>query len=130
MSREFRAANRGWIGNFDLSKEAVATASNSFHKTRTLGGIAERVADFVDCFVQSVVEVHEGVCGPELFLKFLACDYLAGVLEQHNQDAEGLFLEPDSEPVLAQFASAKIQFENSEKETPATLMRFFHQKSN
>jgi hypothetical protein len=52
------------------------------------------------------------------------------VLEQHNQDAEGLFLEPDSEPVLAQFASAKIQFENSEKETPATLMRFFHQKSN
>jgi hypothetical protein len=77
-----------------------------------------------------VVEIHECVCGPELFLKFLACDYFAGVLKQENQDAEGLFLKPDSEPVLAQFASAKIQFEHSEKETPATLMGFFHQKSN
>jgi len=43
-----------------------------------------------------VIEIHESVCGPECFLNFLASYDLAGVLKQHRQDLEGLFLKPNS----------------------------------
>jgi len=96
LSREVRTANRGCIGNFDLREEAVAATSNSLHKAGTLGRVAEGLTDFVDRFIDPVIEIHEGVCGPESFLNFLASYDLAGVLEQHRQDLEGLFLKPNS----------------------------------
>src|SRR6266851_450010 len=96
LSCGFRAANRACIGNFDPREEAVAAASNGFHKAGTLGGVAESLTDFVDRFVEPVVEIHKSVCGPESFLKFLASYDLAVVLKQHRQDLEGLFLQPDS----------------------------------
>jgi len=80
----------------DLREEAVAATSNSFHEAGTLGGVAEGLTEFVDRFVEPVIEIHESVCGPELFLNFLASDDLAGVLKQHRQDLEGLFLKPNS----------------------------------
>ena len=59
---QFRAVNRGRISNLDLREEAIAASSNGFHKARTFGGVAEGFSDFVDRFVEPVVEVHEGVC--------------------------------------------------------------------
>jgi len=91
-----RTANRGCIGNPDLREEAVAAPSNGFHKARTLSGVAEGLSDFVDRFVEPVVKIHESVCGPELFLKFLSSYNLAGVLKKHRQDLKGLFLKPNS----------------------------------
>jgi hypothetical protein len=41
---------------------------------------------------------------------------------------QGLFLEANSQAVLAQFASAKIHFENPKAEPPAKLMVFPHQE--
>src|SRR5713101_8938808 len=96
LSCQFRAANRGCIDNLDLREEAVPAASNGFHKARTLGGVAEGFPDFVDRFVEPVVEIHESVCGPEFFLKFLPSYDLAGVVKQHRQDLEGLFLKANS----------------------------------
>jgi RNA polymerase sigma-70 factor (ECF subfamily) len=58
-------------------------------------------------------------------LTFTSYD-LAGVLKQHRQELEGLFLKGNSQAVLAQFAGPKIQFENRKKEPPAELMGFFH----
>jgi hypothetical protein len=73
-----------------------------------------------------VIEIHKNVCGPEFFLKFLASYDFAAVLKQHRQDLEGLFLKPNQEAVLAQFASTKIQFENSEAEAAGNLLVFSH----
>ncbi len=130
LSCEFRAASGGCIRNFDFREEAVAATSNGFHKARTLGGVAEGLTDFVDRFVEPVVEIHESVCGPEFFLEFLAGYDLAGVLKQHRQDLEGLFLKANSQAVLAQFASTKIHFENPKTEPPANLMVFLHGEMN
>jgi hypothetical protein len=77
-----------------------------------------------------VVEIHECVCGPKLFLKFFASYDLAGVFKQHRQDLEGLFLKANSQAVLAQFASTKIQFENPKTEPPASLMVFLQGEVN
>src|ERR1700674_253607 len=96
LSCEFRVANRGCIGSFDLGEEAVAAPSNGFHKAGTFGGVAEGLTDFADRFVEPVVEIHESVRGPEFFLKFLSSYDLAGVLQQRRQDLEGLFLKPYS----------------------------------
>lgn len=130
LSCEFLAANRGCIGSFDLREEAVAATSNGFHKAGTLGGVVEGLTDFVDRFVEPVVEINKSVCGPELFLKFLASYDLAGVLKQHRQDLEGLFLKANSKAALVQLASAKIQFENPKTEPPAELMVFPHGEGN
>ena len=126
LSCEFRAANWGCIGNFDLREEAVAATRNGFHEAGALGGVAKGLTDLVDRLVEPVIEIHESVCGPECFLDLLASDDLAGVLEQHRQDLEGLFLKTNSQAVLAQFASAKIQLENPKTEPPAKLRVFWH----
>src|SRR5262249_53153938 len=111
-------------------EKAVAATSNGFHKARTLGRVAECLTDLVDRLVEPVIEVHESVCRPESCLKFLASYDLAGMLEQHHKDLEGLFLKPNSQPLLAQFASAKIQLENSKAEPAARLMIFLHRRVN
>src|SRR5580704_16579640 len=64
----FRAGNRGRISNLDLREEAIAAPGNGFHKAGTFGGVAEGLSDFVDRFLEPVVQVHEGVCWPELLL--------------------------------------------------------------
>src|SRR4029077_21254529 len=101
LSCELCVANRSCIKNFDLYQKPVAATSNGLHKAGTLGRVTEGLSDFVDRFVEPVVEIHKSVSGPEFFLKFPAGYHLAGVLKQHRQDLEGLFLKPDSEPVLA-----------------------------
>jgi hypothetical protein len=49
-------------------------------------------------------------------------------LEQHRQDLKGLFLKPDSEAMLPQLASLKIQFEDSKPEGPPKLIVVSHAK--
>jgi hypothetical protein len=61
-------------------------------------------------------------------LKFLATHDFTGALKQHSQHLKGLLLKPDSEAVLAQFASAKIHFEDPKTERPAKLMGFLHEE--
>ena len=130
LNCDVRAANRGRIGNSDISEEPVSATSNGFDEAGTLGGVAEGLTDLVDRLVEPVVEIHECVRGPEFLLKFLATDDLAGVLEQHRQNLEGLLLKPDSQAALAQFASAKIHLENPKTEPPARLMVRFHAEVN
>jgi hypothetical protein len=84
------------IVNFDLGEEAVSATRNGFHIAGTLGGVAEGLADFANCFIESVVEIDEGVRRPKFFLKLLASYDLAGMLEQHDQDLEGLFLQTNA----------------------------------
>jgi hypothetical protein len=126
QSCKFRAAHRSSVANFDLHKKAVTAPSNSFDKAGTLGGVAESLTDFIDRFVEPVVEIYKSVCRSEFFLEFLASYDLAVVLKQHRHDLEGLFLEANSKAVLAQFASAKIYFENPKTEPPTKLMVFLH----
>jgi hypothetical protein len=127
---EFRGANGSRVGRFYFRKEAVTATRNRFYKPWTLCGVAEGFADFADRFVESVVEIDESVLGPEFFLKFLASYDLAGVLKQHGQYLEGLFLKANSQAVLAQFARTKIQLEYPKAERRAALKVFLHEEVN
>ena len=121
----FRTASRCRIGDSDISNEAVAATSNGFRRNGDSRG-RQSLTDLVDRFVEPVVEIHERVRGPELILQFLATNDLAGALEQHRQDLEGLLLKPNSQDSLAQFGRTKIQLEHPETEPPANLIVVFH----
>jgi hypothetical protein len=129
-SGQFWTASWSCIDNLNLGEEAVAATSNGFHKAGTLGGVAQGLTDFADRFVETVVEIHESVREPEFFLKLLASYDLAGVLDQHRQELEGLFLQADSQAVLPQFASPKIKLENPKTEPHAVVKVFLHGKVN
>jgi len=126
--RQFAAAQRSRVGPFDLCKEAVTASRNGFHEAGAFGGIPERVTDFVYRFIQTVIEIHESVRGPELLLKFLASYDLAGTFQQHGQELEGLLLQPDAQAMFAQFSSAKIHLENSKPDSPVGLMVCLHRE--
>src|SRR5208282_2090426 len=96
LNRRFRAANGSRLDIFDVGEETITAPGDGFHKAGTLGGVAEGLADFVDRFVEPVIEIHESVCGPKPLLKILASHELAGVRQQHPENSEGLFLKPNS----------------------------------
>jgi hypothetical protein len=51
-----------------------------------------------------VVEVNEGIAGPEAMLKLLASDHLPAVFQKDGEDLGRLLLELDANAMLAQFA--------------------------
>jgi hypothetical protein len=75
-----------------------------------------------------MVEIHEGVRRPEFCLKFLASYHVSGTLKQHRQDLQGLFLKANPQAVLAQFASAKIQLENSKSQPHSGVKVICHDR--
>jgi hypothetical protein len=91
--------------------ETVASAGESFHETRILRGVSESVAQPFYRGVQTVVEIHEGVCRPKPVAQFFARDYLSRFLQKHGQDLEGLFLQTDFGPIAPEFAGTKICLE-------------------
>ena len=80
----------------DRYEEPVATTGNCFNETRVLGRVAQAVTDLIDGRGQTVVEIDNSAVAPELLLQFFPGDQFAGVLDQHNQHAEGLSLQADA----------------------------------
>src|SRR3982750_3411037 len=66
---ELRGSNGCWNRDPDVGHEAVAATTYRFDESGTLGGVPERLTDLVDRLVEPVVEVHEGVRGPQPLLK-------------------------------------------------------------
>ena len=106
LRRRLGATNRG--------DEAIATSRQGFDIARRLPVVAEGFPQFIDGFVQAVLEVHEGVCGPELQTQVLARDQLARPCEQQGQNLKRLFLKLDSEAMLAQLTRGSIQLKDTE----------------
>jgi hypothetical protein len=61
-----------------------------------------------------VIEIDEGVPGPETIPKFLAGDDFTGLLEKNNQNLKWLLGKFESDTVLAELAGFQIQFKNAE----------------
>ena len=70
-----------------------------------------------------MVEVDEGVGGPELLLQLFARNHFAGAFEQQRQNLEGLALQAQLHAALAQFACAEIELEHSKARDPAVVLR-------
>ena len=98
------------------SNESVPTPSDRLDVLRRGRRVSEEAPHFVDGIVQAVVEVDEGVCGPEPGAKLLAQDDFARMLEERLQHLEWLVLQPHSPSVLAYLSSLDIHLKGGEPE--------------
>ena len=88
VARPFRGRSGGaWLGarrlsfaRFDDGDEAVAAAGKRLDIARGFGGIAEHFAKPRDGVVKAMVEIDEGVGGPNLVAKLLAGHDIAGAV--------------------------------------------------
>ncbi len=95
------------------SDELVAAFGNGPNVPRRLRGIAQRGADLRDAVVQPGIEIDKRAATPNRLTQLIACDYFAGMLEQHAEYLRGLCLQAHRRPVAPQFPGGRIEFENA-----------------
>ena len=61
-----------------------------------------------------MVELDDGVVGPQLQANLVTQYHLAGVIEEHEQNSPGLLAELDADALLAQFSGANVEFKRPE----------------
>src|SRR6266702_2465916 len=81
-------------------------------------GVAKRLPQSLDCIVNTVIEVYEGVGRPNILPQFLAGDDFARALQENLQNLEWLFLQPDLDSLPAQFSGIFIQLKSPEADVP------------
>ena len=96
------------------SDESVALAGKSFDIPRLVRRVAERLAEFVDSGVETLLKIDESGALPEVILEFLATYYFAGALNEERQDLEGLALQPNTSPEFTQIPRDCFELEGSE----------------
>jgi hypothetical protein len=75
-----------------------------------------------------VIEIHEGVSGPQRLAKLLSGDDVAGALNQRGQNLQGLVLESDADTVLVQLSRPKIHFKIAKADSPRVWFGCLHRK--
>ena len=91
------------VGNFRLHQEAVALAGNSLDVQRLIGGIAERLAEFVDSGIYIGVVVHMRISGPEPYAQLFAGDDFTRFFEKCQKNLINLPLQLEPGPAARNF---------------------------
>jgi hypothetical protein len=93
---------------FHGGDETVAAARQGFDETRVLMRIAESAAERLDRCIHAMLEIDEGVGGPEAGLQLFSGEQLAGLFEKQGENLEGTAGEMDLRTVFAQLAGTEI----------------------
>ena len=120
-----RARRTRWCHTFgiiidvgDRRDKSVAFAGQRLDEARLFYRIRQRFPEMIDDLVQAAIEVDEGIRLPQPARQFFAGEEFACVLEQRQQQLEGLIAERCSTPVMAQFACTRIKGEHPEMVDP------------
>ncbi|HLI63896.1 MAG TPA: hypothetical protein VKV05_10885 [Terriglobales bacterium] len=111
--------------SLDRNQQPVATLGDGADVVGLVAGIDQRMAQFLYCSVDAVVELDHRFVGPEPPSNLLAGNNLAVGLDQHAQNLQGLIgKDKAGNVVLAQFSRPKINFEGAKPH--AIGQNFFH----
>ena len=91
--------------------ETIAAARHRLDIARRIGGVAQRVAQPLHDCVQAVLEVDEGVGGPEPLPQLVAGHQLAGPLDQGQQHVQRLRGETVTAQMVVQLARDWVEQE-------------------
>src|SRR5262245_49480306 len=80
----------------------------------------------IDRLVQATIEVDEGVGSPQAACQFLACDELARLLQQRQQDVEGLIAKRSSTAAPSELARTNVDSKCPEMIDPRGLDAIRH----
>jgi hypothetical protein len=119
-----RHLSRSGPGVHDRCYEAVSLAGHSFDAARPLRIVVQGIPKLVHAKIDALVEIDECRVTPERPADFFTSDYLTRMAGKQRQQLEWLGLELDQYPAL--FASAKIQFEDSETQHTLLLAAGIH----
>src|SRR5437867_4092469 len=86
---------------FYSSDEPVAAPRHRLYVSRFIRRFPERLPQLLDSGVDALVELDDGVVGPELHSNLFAQHHLAGMLQEDEQHLEGLLVKPDLQAMLA-----------------------------
>ena len=73
------------------------------NKPRFFGRIAQGIAQLTDCYVQAMIEIHEGIIGPKFFSQLFPRDHLAWAFDQQRQHLTRLILQLDPLALFVEF---------------------------
>jgi len=131
--RRHKAYRLSWqrLGNYrgrrkKRANETVAASRECFDVDGLFGGIGERLAEFVDGFVEAVFEVDESFLRPKAPLNLFPGDYMAGALEEHDEDFERLSGKADLGRAFSQLAGRGVHEERAETEQIIRLQIAWH----
>src|SRR5258708_18642215 len=117
LSRLFRGCCRASVRRIRASQGRDEAISATGQRLDVLGAerrIAQAFAELIYGRVQAMVEVHEGIGGPQFLAQIFAGHHFSMALQKHGQYLKRLFLQAELDAVLAEFASRKIKLEDSE----------------
>jgi len=98
----------------DGCDKPVSAPRQCLDKPGIVGGVAQRLAQFVDRRVQAVIKIDESIGRPDRRAQLFPGYYLAGMLQQQREHMEGLLLKLDPYALLAQFARPQVKLKRSE----------------
>ena len=108
VGRRFRRSYLDWTDEF------VSLLRQRSHVSRRGGIVAERGSDLTDAEIQSAIEVHEGVVGPDGAAQLLARHRPARALEQRGEHVRGLRLQMDRPPLARQLEARRVEEKHAE----------------
>ncbi len=73
-----------------------------------------------------MIEVNEGVAGPEAMLKLLASDHLPAVFQKDGENLGRLLLELDANAMLAQLTGPQVELIRAEAQRDRRESRIIH----
>ena len=83
--------------------QPISPPRQRLHEARSLGRIVQRLAQSSDCGVDAVVKFYDRVIRPQLLPDRLTAHHLTRSGQEHDQNLEGLFGQPDLQAIPAQF---------------------------
>ncbi len=98
--------------------EPIPSTRQRLDKRRRLGGITERLPEFLYRCVEAVLEVDERVGLPEPVAQILASDNIAGPVKERRQHLGRLLLQRHATAIVAaELAGRRIEYESGKLQT-------------
>ena len=77
----------------------------------------------LDVDIEAVLEVYEGVLGPEPLLQLFASDQLSRLFKKDGKNMERLLFDPDFVPALEELPGFEVNLKHPETDQPGTNHR-------
>jgi len=124
--REIFPIVRSYWYPLDWHYPAVAPTRQGLNVSRLVGGIPKSYSQSLDCRVDAVFKLDNGVVWPEVLLNLLPRDDVAWPLQKHREDPKRLLGQLDSLTGTQQLPGAKVGFIGLEADQVGRLRGFLH----
>src|SRR6202007_2784559 len=100
---------------FNRSDKTIPAPGQSFYETWRFGSVPKRFPQPLNGIINSVIEINEGIGGPNILAQVFARNDPARLFQQNPKNLERLLLQADPGSVLlAQFSGLRVQFKARE----------------